>query len=182
MGEGELECGGLDHLRDMGGAAVSKNLELLLDWLIGALRRLRHPGREHCPLVEIYGPSSVAARGACLAFNIVDWKWDRVPPSLVQVLADRQNISVAVGQLYRCDSLPSHGGAPKNNHSRVRGPNRSDSEKLIVDVVTISLGLVSNFADVYRLWSFVAQFLNPEFIYKESVEFQLLNKQTVKLS
>lgn len=33
-----------------------------------------------------------------------------------------------------------------------------------VEVVTASLGFLTNFDDVYKLWAFVARFLNPGFI------------------
>lgn len=39
-----------------------------------------------------------------------------------------------------------------------------------VEVVTASLGFLSNFEDVYRLWAFVAKFLNADF--SEGREFQ----------
>ncbi|PQP92471.1 uncharacterized protein Pyn_24890 [Prunus yedoensis var. nudiflora] len=33
-----------------------------------------------------------------------------------------------------------------------------------VEVVTASLGFLTNFEDVYKLWAFMANFLNPTFI------------------
>ncbi|KAG9129890.1 hypothetical protein Leryth_007041 [Lithospermum erythrorhizon] len=41
-----------------------------------------------------------------------------------------------------------------------------------VEVVTASLGFLTNFEDVYKLWVFVSKFLNPAFIREGSLLLQ----------
>lgn len=45
--------------------------------------------------------------------------------------------------------------------------NRDDEPG--ISVLTAALGFLANFEDVYKLWIFVARFLDSEFVEKESV-------------
>eukprot|EP00850_Spirogloea_muscicola_P019015 SM000181S03540 [mRNA] locus=s181:72477:78627:- [translate_table: standard] len=232
---GMLVCRGLEHvqlLHSLGATLIHRRLDDLTDWLLTFLKKLRHPGIEGRPLVEIYGPPSIHGRGAVVAFNIVDWKWDYVPPTLVQLLADRINISLSTGYLWRPDSVAadtsgqagaastpsvaastghrleekaaSSGSLFQQARLKIGGGQsaaRSAAAAVVtaaprpavstnyqstaipgtLPVVSVSLGLVTNFDDVYRVWSFIAKFLDASFIHKESVEFQMLNKATFKI-
>jgi selenocysteine lyase/cysteine desulfurase len=44
------------------------------------------------------------------------------------------------------------------------GHHNGKSGFIRVEVVTASLGFLTNFEDVYKLWAFVSKFLNPTFI------------------
>jgi selenocysteine lyase/cysteine desulfurase len=46
---------------------------------------------------------------------------------------------------------------------------RKDNKKVTVrvEVVTASLGFLTNFEDVYKMWAFVAKFLDPSFLESE---------------
>jgi selenocysteine lyase/cysteine desulfurase len=44
------------------------------------------------------------------------------------------------------------------------GHNNGKGGFIRVEVVTASLGFLTNFEDVYKLWAFVSKFLNPTFI------------------
>eukprot|EP00850_Spirogloea_muscicola_P014376 SM000103S09468 [mRNA] locus=s103:16656:21775:- [translate_table: standard] len=234
---GMLVCRGLEHvqlLHSLGATLIHRRLDDLTDWLLTFLKKLRHPGIEGRPLVEIYGPPSIHGRGAVVAFNIVDWKWDYVPPTLVQLLADRINISLSTGYLWRPDSVAAdtsgQAGAALTASVAAGAAHRLDEKAAssgllfqaarlkigggqaaarsaaaaaavvtpaprpavstnyqsttipgTLPVVSVSLGLVTNFDDVYRVWSFIAKFLDASFIHKESVEFQMLNKATFKI-
>jgi hypothetical protein len=50
-----------------------------------------------------------------------------------------------------------------------------------IPVVTATLGFVTNFEDVYRLWTFVAKFLDVDFVSQESWQYHSLNQETVVL-
>uniref|UniRef100_J3MUY8 Aminotransferase class V domain-containing protein n=1 Tax=Oryza brachyantha TaxID=4533 RepID=J3MUY8_ORYBR len=48
-------------------------------------------------------------------------------------------------------------------------------------VVNASLGFLSNFEDAYRLWAFVAKFLDADFVEKERWRYTALNQKTVEV-
>ncbi|KAK8482022.1 hypothetical protein V6N11_071049 [Hibiscus sabdariffa] len=61
---------------------------------------LRHPHSGNgVAAVRIYGPKVDFDRGPAVAFNVFDWKGEKIDPALVQKLADRNNISLSVGNL-----------------------------------------------------------------------------------
>lgn len=91
----ELEFKGLDHADSLGLIIISTRAKYLVNWLVNALMRLKHPNSENgLLLVRIYGPKIQLERGPALAFNIFDWKGEKIDPELVQKLADRHNISL----------------------------------------------------------------------------------------
>ncbi|KAE8732421.1 hypothetical protein F3Y22_tig00002193pilonHSYRG00203 [Hibiscus syriacus] len=49
--------------------------------------------------VKICGPKIMFDRGPAVAFNVFDWKGERIDPTLVQKLADRNNISLSIAHL-----------------------------------------------------------------------------------
>lgn len=63
---------------------------------------------------------------------------------------------------------------------RESNTNKGDRPSSI-PVVTASLGFVSTFEDVYRLWAFVAKFLDVDFVSREGWRYHSLNQETVVL-
>lgn len=59
------------------------------------------------------------------------------------------------------------------------GSKRTKSD--YVNVVTVALGFLTNFEDIYRLWAFVAQFLDADFVEKERWRYTALNQKTVEV-
>ncbi|XVF54035.1 hypothetical protein PTKIN_Ptkin05aG0149000 [Pterospermum kingtungense] len=97
--KGEIECRGLDQMDSLGLVTISNRARCLINWLVNALLKLHHPNTKGIPLVRIYGPKIKFDRGPAIAFNIFDWKGEKVEPVLVQKLADRSNISLSYGFL-----------------------------------------------------------------------------------
>ncbi|TYH98274.1 hypothetical protein E1A91_A12G286200v1 [Gossypium mustelinum] len=61
---------------------------------------LQHPHSEtRIHAVKIYGPKVMFDRGPTVAFNVFDWKGERIDPALVQKLTNRNNISLCIGCL-----------------------------------------------------------------------------------
>ncbi|KAL8543887.1 hypothetical protein ACS0TY_004442 [Phlomoides rotata] len=165
-----MECRCLEQVDSLGLRVISSRGRYLINWLITALMKLQHPNRlDNFPLVIIYGPRVKFERGAALAFNIHDWKGEVVEPALVQKLADRNYISLGNGYLHHIwfseDSL-------------VR---KSSDHRREIPVVTAALTFLANFEDVYRLWAFIAQFLDADFVEKERWRYTALNQNTVEL-
>jgi len=48
-------------------------------------------------------------------------------------------------------------------------------------VVNVSTNFLNNFEDAYTLWSFIAKFLDADFIEKERWKYTALNQTTVEI-
>ncbi|KAJ8752804.1 hypothetical protein K2173_008539 [Erythroxylum novogranatense] len=184
----EIECKGLDQVDSLGLTQINKRGRCLINWLVNALMKLKHPNTEKTPLVRIYGPKVKFDRGPALAFNVFDWKGENVEAPLVQKLAERRNISVSYGTLHHISFLDKHeeekrrvlekrssetkGSATKKGKEK---PNQG------MTVVTVAFGFLSNFEDAYRLWSYIAQFLDADFVEKERWRYTALNQNNVEV-
>uniref|UniRef100_A0A0E0LXL2 Aminotransferase class V domain-containing protein n=1 Tax=Oryza punctata TaxID=4537 RepID=A0A0E0LXL2_ORYPU len=187
----EVECRGLDHADALGLIAIGNRLRCISNWLVVAMQKLRHPQSEHGkPLVRVYGPRVKFERGPSLAFNVYDWKGEKVAPPLVQKLADRHNISLTCGFLrHICfsDKYEADRAAVLEHMSAAvaadGGGKRKDAGggEMGIYVVNASLGFLSNFEDAYRLWAFVAKFLDADFVEKERWRYTALNQKTVEV-
>ncbi|CAN4077828.1 unnamed protein product [Withania somnifera] len=170
----ELECRGLDHADKLGLILTSSRSRYLINWLINALTCLQHPHAEdiHHPLVKIYGPKIHFNRGPAVAFNVFDWKGQHIDPTLVQKLADRNNISLSCAFLQHIW------------FSKISGDNNNNKRGKLncgVSVITASIGMMTNFEDLYRLWSFIARFLDADFVEKERLRYKALNQTTIEV-
>ncbi|KAE9464932.1 hypothetical protein C3L33_03163, partial [Rhododendron williamsianum] len=183
----EIECRAMDHMNSLGLMLISNRARFLINWLIIAMTKLQHPNAdEMIPLIQIYGPRIKFSRGPALAFNVYDWRGEKVEPVLVQKLADRSNISLSYGFLHNI-SFPDKYEQERGRVSeriktgeKVRvGSKRTKSD--YVNVVTVALGFLTNFEDIYRLWAFVAQFLDADFVEKERWRYTALNQKTVEV-
>lgn len=173
--EPEIICRHLDHINMLGLNKTTLRLRFLINWLVTSLLQLRIPGpngEDNLPLVHIYGPKIKYERGAAVAFNVKDRNRGLISPEVVQKLAESHGISLGVGILSHIrilDSPKQQRGAFNLEDTTLCKPmenGRHDvrSGFIRVEVVTASLGFLTNFDDVYKLWAFVAKFLNPAFI------------------
>ncbi|KAK9277552.1 hypothetical protein L1049_007097 [Liquidambar formosana] len=188
-GSSQIECRGLDHADSLGLVLISSRARYLINWLVNALMRLQHPHLEHgLPLVRIYGPKIRFDRGTSVAFNVFDWKGEKVDPTLVQKLADRSNISLSYGFLhhiwfsdkYEEESERILEKRTTEVEEMVRIKNR-DKDHSGISVVTAALGFLTNFEDTYRLWAFVSRFLDADFVEKERWRYMAINQKTVEV-
>jgi selenocysteine lyase/cysteine desulfurase len=154
---------GLRHLGGVGVKTVHKRVMLLTGWLVQALTDLRH--QNGGPVCEIYGPNNLEARGATLLLNVRDPEGRLVDYGAVQRAADAQNISVRSG----CHCNPGAREAALHMDPLLLKESfthrAQSSEEFLESVhdrldggVRVSLGIVSNFADVYRFVDFVRGF------------------------
>ncbi|XP_078180130.1 uncharacterized protein LOC144574139 [Carex rostrata] len=169
--ESEIVCRHLDHVNKLGLNKTTLRLRFLINWLVTSLLQLRIPvnadDTEGVQLVHIYGPKIMYERGAAMAFNVRDCKntGTVVSPETVQKLAEKEGISLGLGFL-------NHVRMADTGHKSGTNGSRRDSKKggtgtMKVEVVTASLGFLTNFEDVYRMWAFVAKFLDPSFLEKD---------------
>ncbi|KAJ7975637.1 Molybdenum cofactor sulfurase [Quillaja saponaria] len=183
-----IECRCLDQVESLGLTLITNRARYLTNWLVNSLLKLRHPNTEGMALVRIYGPKIKFDRGPALAFNVFDWKGEKVEPVLVQKLADRSNISLSYGFLHHIwfpDKYAEEKGKSletKESVSKsVMTNQRKDKSDQGITVVTAALGFLANFEDTYRLWAFVAQFLDADFVEKERWRYTALNQKTIEI-
>ncbi|XP_010941871.1 uncharacterized protein [Elaeis guineensis] len=175
--EPEIICRHLDHGNMMGLNKTTIRLRYLINWLVTSLLQLRFPdsgGGTGLPLVQIYGPKIKYERGAAVAFNVKDSSGSLVNPEIVQKLAEKNGISLGIGFLSHIRIMESqkqsHGAVDFTDTSfcQPTSNGRHDSKTknaiIRVEVVTASLGFLTNFEDVYKMWAFVAKFLDPAFL------------------
>ncbi|CAL5185103.1 unnamed protein product [Lathyrus oleraceus] len=166
----DIECKCLDQVDSLGLILINDRARYLINWLVNSMSKLKHPNTEGVPLVKIYGPKVKFDRGPAIAFNVFDWKGEKVEPVLVQKLADRSSISISYGLLHHIWFADKYGDEKKK-----------EKEKDGISVVTAALGFLANFEDVYKLWCFVARFLDADFVEKERWRYTALNQKTVEV-
>ncbi|KAK7280013.1 hypothetical protein RJT34_25075 [Clitoria ternatea] len=123
---------------------------------------------------KIYGPNIKFDRVPALAFNVFDWKYEKVEPVLMQKLVDRSNISLSYGfphHIWFVDKYTEEKGrvlqTKEGRGQGVTSNKKKDKDKQGVTVVTAALSFLENFEDVYKLWGFIARFLDAGFVEKE---------------
>ncbi|KAF8410592.1 hypothetical protein HHK36_003124 [Tetracentron sinense] len=173
--EPEIVCRHLDHVNMLGLNKTTLRLRYLINWLVTSLLQLRLPGSDGAmgvPLVRIYGPKIKYERGAAVAFNVRDSSEGLINPEVVQKLAEKNGISLGIGFLSHIRNLDS----PKQRRGMLdiedtslckpmeNGRHNGKNAFFRVEVVTASLSFLTSFEDVYKMWAFVAKFLNPTFV------------------
>ncbi len=159
---------GLQHIDAIGVDTIHLRVKCLTGWLLDNLLPLRHgDGR---PLARLYGPPTTDRRGGVVTFNFYDQSGRAIDHRLVEDRASEANISLRTGcfcnpgggeialgltgaELSSCFRQPAH-----ETHLTV------DDFRICVDgkstgAVRVSLGLVSNVADVDRFITFAKQFI-----------------------
>jgi selenocysteine lyase/cysteine desulfurase len=180
--EPEIICRHLDHVNLLGLSKTTLRLRYLINWLVTSLLQLQLPNSgdgEGTPLVYIYGPKIKYERGAAVAFNINDCGTGTslINPETVLKLAEKEGLSLGVGFLshIRLTDNQKNGTVDAGLSSSLCRPvsssrrEKKNSKNAIVgiEVITASLGFLTNFEDVYRLWAFVAKFLDSSFLEQE---------------
>ena len=156
---------GLDLLDSVGIETVHERVACLTSWLMKELLRLRHSSGGG--LVRIYGPTSMESRGGTLAFNFYTESGAVIDHNTVEEMAAGQGISLRTG----CFCNPGAGevalgiGEEELTRCFAAAPDRMDRDDLMRCInadssgaVRVSLGWVSNFADVHRFLEFAKGF------------------------
>ena len=158
---------GLRHLESIGIDAIAERVCCLTGWLLEELLALRHTnGRA---MVRIYGPATTQARGGTVTLNLYDPQGHLLDYRRVEELAGAENISLRTG----CFCNPGAGetaeglteadmqagftlGAEINLLSFVRMLQERGHKS--AGAIRASIGIASNFEDVWKFLRFVAGF------------------------
>ena len=158
---------GLSFVERIGINAIHHRVRALTGWLLGRLLELRHTSGR--PLVTIYGPADMKARGATITLNFQDGSGGFLDHQVIEAKASEHRISIRSG----CFCNPGAGEvalgiSPDDMKSCfARSPERMtyDDFRRCVDgrssgAVRVSLGLASNFADVSSFLAFARGLLS----------------------
>jgi molybdenum cofactor sulfurtransferase len=158
---------GLRHLQAIGMDKIAERVRCLTGWLLDELLALRHSnGRA---MVRIYGPATTQSRGGTVTLNLSDPQGHLLDYRRVEELAGAEGMSLRTG----CFCNPGAGeiaeglteedmraglgmGADANLLSFVRLMQERGHKS--AGSIRASIGLVTNFADVWRFLRFVAGF------------------------
>jgi selenocysteine lyase/cysteine desulfurase len=160
---------GLLHLQGIGFDAVHERVACLTTWLLEALAGLRHSNGQ--PVVELFGPSDTTDRGGTITFAMRDRDGWAVDDRRVEQLANFADISLRTG----CFCNPGAGEIAHHLSARemTQWFDRENSMSfddlrdqlrtkfgVVVGAVRVSVGVATNFADVYRLMTFLHTFVD----------------------
>jgi molybdenum cofactor sulfurtransferase len=156
---------GLRQIERIGIDMIERRVQALGSWLLEALQRLRHADSR--PAVRIYGPTTWDRRGATIAFNFLAPDGRVVDERFVDAVAAAHDISVRTGCFCNSGAGETAFSISKETLTRAEfadGMILDDYIRLVGmetgGAVRASLGLGTNFADVYRFMSFATQFLD----------------------
>ncbi len=159
---------GIEHVESVGVLTIHERVQALAGWLLEELRGLRHS--DGSPLVRIFGPSDLERRGATIALYLIDPKGQPYDVYDVEAAAARRRISVRSGcfcnpgdgevahrisrdDMERCFTDPSAAITLMQCQRAIE-----DRTGKVPNTIRVSLGLVSNFADVHRFMSFAESY------------------------
>ncbi len=173
---------GLRYLRAVGMDVIAERVRCLTGWLLDGLLALQHDNGR--PLIRLYGPATTEARGGTVAFNLYDPQGNVLDFRRVEELAGKEGISLRSG----CFCNPGAGeisaglteedmragaalGAEVDLNSFLRLLEERGNKS--AGAIRVSLGIASNFADVWRFWNFVARFRNEDRLAVGTATFDL---------
>jgi molybdenum cofactor sulfurtransferase len=153
---------GLRHLERIGIDTIGRRVQSLGTWLLAQMPQLKHS--DGSPAIRIYGPPTWDRRGATIAFNFLHPDGRVVDERLVDLVAAAHDISLRTG----CFCNPG-AGEVAFSISKHRLTERFHDGMILDDylglvgmptggAVRVSLGIASNFADVYRFMAFATEF------------------------
>jgi len=158
---------GLKYIQNIGIETIHTRVMCLTAWLIDNLLSLQHSnGRA---VVEIYGPRHCHMRGGTLALNVL------TPDGLIvdERIIDREASAFRLSLRTGCFCNPGAGeGAFNLSEQALRTHIGNEAARLTMDeylarlglqsmgAIRVSLGLASNFADVYRCMQFFESFID----------------------
>lgn len=160
---------GLDHISSIGYELIHMRVIDLTGWVIKKLANIHHSNGHN--LISIYGPESMENRGGTIAMNFYDPDGHFIDHLLVEARANEMGISLRSG----CFCNPGDGEmalglsadeltscfAIKTNFEYQ--DFRTCLAEKSTGAVRVSLGLVSNFDDVYKMVKLAESFVDKKY-------------------
>ena len=158
---------GLQHLEKVGIKTIGQRIDCLTGWLLDNLLSLQHSNGK--PMIRIYGPTNTEMRGGTVTLNFYGPDERLLDYRRIEELANEEGISLRTG----CFCNPGAGEIAEGLTAEDMmaglnsGPDLTLPHFLQViqhrgnksaGAIRISVGLATNFADVYRFMHFAAGF------------------------
>lgn len=172
---------GLRYISKIGIGTIHERVECLTGWLLNQMTALQH--RNGKKLVQIYGPTNIDDRGGTISFSLDDPDGVRLDYRKVEALANRENISLRTG----CFCNPGTGEIVHNLSRDEMAQVFNLAEPMSFDfffdwarqefgrnpsTIRISVGIATNFFDVYRFMNFLTSFIDKPEAAIQSVEVE----------
>jgi molybdenum cofactor sulfurtransferase len=160
---------GLQYIEELGVDAIHRRVVCLTEWLLDAMTGLRHDNGRR--LIEIHGPSTTIDRGGTVAFFMRDRDGRVIDERRVEELAGRANISLRTGcfcnpgageiahHLGAADMKKWFGRDLPMEFAELRDALVRESDR-VVSAIRVSVGVATNFADVFRFLCFLHDFVD----------------------
>jgi molybdenum cofactor sulfurtransferase len=154
---------GVRHIERIGIDTISRRIEDLGTWLLESLQQLRHS--DGSPATRLYGPTTWDRRGGTIAFNFLHPDGRVVDERFVDVVAAEHNISIRTG----CFCNPGAGEIAFSLTKEMLTEHEFAVGMILDDyieevglpsggAIRVSLGIATNFEDVYRFMVFADEF------------------------
>jgi len=172
---------GLRYISDIGIDTIHERVSCLTGWLLDQMTEIRHSNG--AALVQIFGPRNITDRGGAISFSLDDPEGNRMDYRKVEALANRENISLRTG----CFCNPGTGEIAHDLRDTEIAQAFNRPEPVSFDffydwarneinrnpsTIRISVGIASNFADVYRFMTFLESFVDKACTEIELVEVE----------
>jgi molybdenum cofactor sulfurtransferase len=156
---------GLKHIENVGIDLIHERVISLTGWLLDQLSALKHSNGT--AVVRIYGPTSTEMRGGTISLNFYDPDGTIIDYRRIEQRANDLNISLRTG----CFCNPGAGETALGlsetelecaleEQQRMTLPELMIVLGRVLGALRISVGIVSNFADVYRFMQFARSFVD----------------------
>ena len=180
---------GLETLNNIGIEVIATRVRCLTDWLLRQLYALQHDNGQ--PLVRLYGPLDTEQRGGTITFNLYDPEERLLDYRRIEELAGTQGISLRTG----CFCNPGAGELAEGLTAEDMRDGLKNSKDMTLPLflqiiqhrgnrsagaIRISVGLASNFTDVYRFMAFVNTFRNQTTLNIGEVTFDIVSCRVIR--
>lgn len=157
---------GLNYIDSIGIETIHNRVICLTGWLIEELVALCHSNGR--PVIQLYGPANMHMRGGTVEVNFFDPNGTMIDCNTVEQLANRERISLRAG----CHCNPGArevalGFSAEDLVASFRDNDQLSFEQFLQKIdgkttgaLRASIGLASNFADVYAYVQFAKTFVD----------------------
>lgn len=163
---------GLRHITETGIDNIHERVMALTGYLLDEMTTVRHSNGR--PLILVYGPTNTTDRGGTIAFNLIDPNGELFDVRLVETLANQARISLRTG----CFCNPGAGEnafhlTPEDveacatdsvpvTYERYIAALTAHTGHMVTGAIRVSLGIASNFDDVYHFVRFLHTFVDMD--------------------
>lgn len=173
---------GLRHLEAAGLSLIHARVHGLTGWLLARLLELRHSNGR--PLVRLYGPGDMAARGAIITLNFYGPDGHLIDYRRVEELASDQRISLRTGCFCNPGAGETAEGITEEDVEAAVAQQKDMTFPRFLQIIThrggksagairVSFGIASNFADAHRFVEFAAGFRDQTRLTLGDVSFDI---------